>query len=39
MTDNLAKLSDGEPLIPPHPLVQLYIDFVKKLEEGKQQDQ
>jgi len=38
MTDNLAKLSDGEPLIPPHPLVQLYIDFVNKLEERKQQD-
>jgi hypothetical protein len=39
MTNNLAKLSDGEPLIPPHPLVKLYTDFVKKLEEGKQQDQ
>ena len=39
MTNNLAKLSDGEPLIPPHPLVKLYTDFVKKLEEGKEQDQ
>jgi|AntAceMinimDraft_12_1070368.scaffolds.fasta_scaffold67981_2 hypothetical protein len=28
----LAKLSDNEPLIP-HPLVEKYIDFVKKLNE------
>jgi hypothetical protein len=39
MTENIAKLSDGEPLIPPHPLVKLYTDFVKKLEEGKKEDQ
>lgn len=31
MTDNLAKLSDNEPLI--HPLVEKYIEFVNQLVE------
>jgi hypothetical protein len=30
MTEQLAKLSDGEPLIP-HPLVEKYKEFVKAL--------
>jgi hypothetical protein len=32
MTEPLAKLSDGEPLIP-HPLVEKYIAYVESLKK------